>query len=781
MAKLLTVKKTKVPIKNAPKLQLHDIRFDVKYGKTLLEKDNIPALESYFKQFFFKHNTKIFYFNGSTFDLHEQSDAIKLIPNDFILNKMVADEATKKFKKEEYDAKHFLRSTEFMSKEYTPTIDFSKPLTFSEVKTVRGGLKQTINNINMAKPMGIDPDAPPVVMTDYIKEGLEMIYWHIENILCSKDLKAYQYTLNWIASTLAGKKLRKYLYLQSALERAGKGQIIQLLLYILGDRMLKTSSVEVLTTYTKQLEGCALVNFDELPADNGNWKSIQDKLKGLITESTFDCRTMYSAGYVQKNTFNVIISTNNNAVYMTQGNMARPVVLDISEEKVGDLEYHTKLAKYIENPDIQLAFYQQMMEKFAGLGAWNADEEIITASKTMKIIEALPCFYKYIKEKYVLKNKGIDIKTNTFFDTYFKSTNDKTSKQQIGKYFKKLGIEPKKIAQTDYVKQHYIYYIKNTDLYNAFMKNKWIDALVDVVNDENNEVVQVESEEGGDEEEESAPIADGDDNEKCSCPLPPFEADGQDKCSFMYSTGECECPSWGNEPFCEKHKKAVPSEGSSEKDKQIELLQQEILSLKQQLAAEKTPRAPLLFFAKDFFTTTQAKPKSITKKQNLPELVITEVEPPEVHQKVNPEWQKLRNQITELENKGTDASLLWGQLKKINKLCAITIKREDSTVKKQKPSLWDEIEEEEKAAKQQPKEELITVESSSDEEEEEKEENLDNEDYENEEQTESVEIDMDDDFDYKPATPTKTNKTKKAPITKKLTRDSFDDLLNISF
>ena len=59
----------------------------------------------------------------------------------------------------------------------------------------------------------------------------------------------------------------------------------------------ETSSVETLTTYTKPMEGCALVNFDELPVEGSNWKSVSDKLKSLITEPEFDARTMHQTGY----------------------------------------------------------------------------------------------------------------------------------------------------------------------------------------------------------------------------------------------------------------------------------------------------------------------------------------------------------------------------------------------------------------------------------------------------------------------------------------------------
>jgi hypothetical protein len=58
-----------------------------------------------------------------------------------------------------------------------------------------------------------------------------------------------------------------------------------------------------------------------MPLVEGNsWKAIGDKLKSLITEPFFDCRTMHQTGYLQKNTFNIIITANNNAITLTQTN-----------------------------------------------------------------------------------------------------------------------------------------------------------------------------------------------------------------------------------------------------------------------------------------------------------------------------------------------------------------------------------------------------------------------------------------------------------------------------
>ena len=146
-------------------------------------------------------------------------------------------------------------------------------------------------------------------------EKLKRIYDHFFKVLSNSDENSYKYQLNFYACSIAGKKLRVALYYQSE-ERTGKGIIINMINNILADRMLKTNSVETVTKYTKPFEGVSIVNLDELPHTD-NFKGLQDSLKGLITEPTFTCRDMYSTGYTQINSFNIIITTNNNAISLT--------------------------------------------------------------------------------------------------------------------------------------------------------------------------------------------------------------------------------------------------------------------------------------------------------------------------------------------------------------------------------------------------------------------------------------------------------------------------------
>ena len=81
----------------------------------------------------------------------------------------------------------------------------------------------------------------------------------------------------------------------------------------------------------------------------------------------------YSSAYTQKNTFNIIMTSNNNCLLFTQNSYERNVCLEISECKKGEqfIEYFVKLGKIIDDDDVKMLFQQDMNDRYATLGDWN--------------------------------------------------------------------------------------------------------------------------------------------------------------------------------------------------------------------------------------------------------------------------------------------------------------------------------------------------------------------------------------------------------------------------
>jgi hypothetical protein len=382
--------------------------FSLTFLKDLIETKKINEAKQYINQFFFKYLNNIFFNDKGTYILFSKEEALKLLPNDLILydGKNII-----------FNAKSYLNSTEFMNNEFKITIDFKNQNKIFEKTEVIDGCEYKQKYLNMIKPLPIDINKK--INRELLKDDLKMIYDHILNIWCSKNQEAYEWILNFISCSINGRKVRKYIYSQCS-ERCGRGTIINFLKSMLGRRMFKNSSIETITTYTKELEGCCLGNFDELPVEKSNCKSVSDSLKSLSTEPTFRCRDMYKNGYEQINTFNIIITTNNDAINLTQQNNMRAFVLDIDESYKEDKKYFTKINKITENVDIQILFYNDMIQRFKTLDNWNEDVMPLTITKQKKICEALPKIYKYVKEEYVLAGKNLDMRTTEFIEEYQK-------------------------------------------------------------------------------------------------------------------------------------------------------------------------------------------------------------------------------------------------------------------------------------------------------------------------------------------------------------------------
>jgi hypothetical protein len=384
---------------------------DVMHLTKLCQDGQLIEAKAYIMKYFLKCGIHIMYFDGKTFILYKRTEVTELIPNDACCY----DKKTLKF-----DAKDFIKSSEFMKINYQININFSKPKIYES---------QGIHYINMAKPFGIDitkQSDKSLVLSNELK----LIYDHILNIWCSKNKELNEWILNFIACTLGGRKVRKAIYSQCD-ERCGRGTIVKLLMNILGDASVKTSSVETVTQYTKPFEGCLLLNFDEMPVDNNNFKSIGDKTKGLVTEDTFDCRAMHNQAYQQKNTFNIIITTNNDALHFSQTNKERYMVTDIDESMKGNVKYFTAIHNAIDNKNVQLVFYHEMIERFKTLDKWNEDVMPLSNTKQIKLIDSLPRIYKYIKDEYILTKRNLIVETKLFYRQYFEKTKDNTSKKKL--------------------------------------------------------------------------------------------------------------------------------------------------------------------------------------------------------------------------------------------------------------------------------------------------------------------------------------------------------------
>ena len=482
-------------------LKKYDVLFSLNHLKLLLDSPNfyidVPA---YMNKFFFKYGNDIFFDNGQTFELLSRSDAKNRIPKNYKKSVVYETETNQETKKkiktiplcDYFDMDLFLKTNDTKL-----TIDYDKDYKFKNTHFIRG-FEVEYNYLNMKKDLPRDYKKVLKPNTE-TNDGVKLFFNHIKSIICSDDEDEYNTTIKFLASSCAGHKVKIALVWQS-LEQSGKGSVLNYMNDLLGMRMYKTSSVESVEKYTKNFEGRTLINLDELPIA-GTSKTLQDALKALITEPSFDCREMYNEGYTQLNTFNIIITSNNNCISLTQSNNIRYYVNTISDKYAGNknTEYFVNLHKVINNDNVKVAIFQEFMriyETEVKPVNWIGTSVKPTKAGIVKRIEALPHFIKYIKTSYLFNGIGIDECSSNFIAEYqLNNQRDKISVTNIGKYLTNLNVELRKINNKDFKGRKYI--ISFEDLKNAFLKNNWLlddeiedlEKFNDVIEDNEEEII----------------------------------------------------------------------------------------------------------------------------------------------------------------------------------------------------------------------------------------------------------------------------------------------------
>lgn len=254
-------------------------------------------------------------------------------------------------------------------------------------------------------------------MSDDVKKGVEFIWSHIKNILCSKDEKSFKYVHDWICNTICFKRNLTALYIKS-LQGVGKSIITDFLI----DKVLthnisyRTGDSSVLSTWNASLVGKVLFVLEELPCiSTGEWIKFSDSLKYMISGPTLKRKEKNEKDIDVDNYLNFIFLTNKTAIKVDDDDR-RYCVLDVSIEKKGDFNYFNELGKYVKNDEVALAFYRYCHEYIND--EFDPRDIPETNSKNELIIDNLINVLVCIKEVYLLQKKDFHCKFSDFYQIY---------------------------------------------------------------------------------------------------------------------------------------------------------------------------------------------------------------------------------------------------------------------------------------------------------------------------------------------------------------------------
>ena len=484
-------------------LQLHEIQFTLTHLRSILNKVNarddeyITETKEYMMKYFFSTEKGIYFFDGLTESFiltSAQTMRTNYLSKDLFAyaikneSKQIGgkEKQTVTYQKKEkvFDAVDFLASTDFLERKFQVTINPKTEERVLSITKKHGRKIYTSMYLNMMPSYYHHyPDCK--TYSDYdakYKQGVQKLLDHLLEVWANNDQKVYDYIINWLACTICGVKLRTYLYLQST-ERTGKSMPIEFIkINVLGERLtLMTSDIRTINDWSKPLEGRLLVNFNELPCSSiGQWRGTMDGLKSLVTESHFDVTDKCQKSYQQVNTFNIIITTNNDAIQITDTNKARSMALDVSESRLGHVAYFKNLEKTIMNDDVGEAFFVYMKEHYAVNGkSFNCDIRPETQSFKDKLTSNLPSYIDFIKFKFIREKENVDMLVDDFYKEYcdycFDNNHRSFKKGVLGKKLSDLGFL--RTRKTVDGAKPYFYFMEWTKLLTLFAKRQYIHDL----------------------------------------------------------------------------------------------------------------------------------------------------------------------------------------------------------------------------------------------------------------------------------------------------------------
>jgi hypothetical protein len=324
--------------------------------------------------------------------------------------------------------------------------------------------------------------------TDEIKNKVKLLLDYIFKVLANDDEDIYNYLLCWYSNLFKGKKNDSVLYLRSP-EGAGKSTLPDYIIkFILGDSLATKCGTEPLKTpYNAILKGAILVVFEELPTfSKSEWIGVSSKLKDMVTSDTMIINEKYEKSFKCYNTNNYIVLSNHQAIQHSEGR--RYFILDINTEYMNDHEYYGKLRNETFNNEVAKAFFNYILE--IDTKNFYSQKMPLTENKKRAIEKSLISEYKFIRDQYIIKKKGLCGIKRTLLYEEFKSyciDNKLIFDNKSSSFYEKLAeVNIKSIKNSTE-----IYKVDYETLLKIANNNKWLAGIEYNDDDNDNKLIDV--------------------------------------------------------------------------------------------------------------------------------------------------------------------------------------------------------------------------------------------------------------------------------------------------
>lgn len=272
---------------------------------------------------------------------------------------------------------------------------------------------------NMWKPFKME------LVDDYTedKEGLQMILNHID-VLCNHETKITRTLIMWLAHIIQKPEEKSFCVNLNGGQGVGKGTLFEIMEQILGqDKVFSTANpkAEVFGGFAHpKMKSALLILMDEI--SSSKLSGLHDDIKYAITSLTINLNF--------KNESAITIASHHR--YMTLSNNINPIKVDkddrrnlmieCSNELIGNVEYFKSMRKLIDNVSSMKTFYEYL--KGLDLFSFNPKLPPTTAYKREMIAANIDIVEFFITHYLSNINEDTFITSNQLYKDYVQCCSD---------------------------------------------------------------------------------------------------------------------------------------------------------------------------------------------------------------------------------------------------------------------------------------------------------------------------------------------------------------------
>lgn len=181
-------------------------------------------------------------------------------------------------------------------------------------------------------------------------------------ILCNNQENVCDYFIKWIAQMFQYPATKTIAITLISQEGAGKGTLLKLLENMMGyNKLMETTqpSRDCWGSFNSMMQNCFLCNLNEMSLRETT--DAEGRIKGLITDNALNINKKGIDTYAIKSYHRFIITTNNDNPIKSKKDDRRNVVINSSNELIGDIKYFDDIRELFSKIEVQKVIYDYLM------------------------------------------------------------------------------------------------------------------------------------------------------------------------------------------------------------------------------------------------------------------------------------------------------------------------------------------------------------------------------------------------------------------------------------